>query len=128
MTYRLFLYILAQLATRRLAIITIGEQTLLFQVDDDGNGWKVSSKFSQVTQKNFTKQMKECFSTRMTANFLSKDSFLTVDSIDGPGVYLVRKVQPLKTYLSFKIIVEELLSDGDNFRDLFSLSKKNFEC
>ena len=120
MTYRLYIFIITQLATRKFVVITFGRYNIFFQVDEKRGDWTISLKLSDVEQNNFSQQVKECFSARNYASFMSK-SHLTIDHQHGPGIYLVRDIKPTKKYLLFKSIFEELVEEAGDYKDLLCI-------
>lgn len=121
MTYRLYIFIITQLATRKFVVITFGHYHIFFQTDEERGEWTISLKLSEVNKNKFSQQVKECFAARSHASF-SQKSHLTIDHKYGPGIYLVRETQPTKKYLLFKALLEDLLQEADDFRDLFCLT------
>lgn len=121
MTYRLYLYILTQLATRKFVVLPLGNHHMLFRIDEENGEWKFSLKLASLNKQNFSHQLKQCFSTRNSLTFHDPNTYLTLDNQQGSGVYLNKKMRPLHKYLLFKQVVEELLEEADDFKELLWL-------
>lgn len=121
MTYRLYIFIMTQLTTRKIVCLPFGHHYIIFQVDEEKGDWSVSLKLSSLHRNKFPQQVKECFAARNRA-FFSTKSYLVIDHQHGPGVYLVRDIKPTKKYLLFKALFEELVEEADDYKDLLCLT------
>ena len=119
MTYRLYIYIITQLATRKFVVLPIGNKEILFRIDEEDGEWKVSLKITDLSKKGCSKQIQECFSSRSKATFFQGGSELVIDCIEGPGVYLVKRLKPSNKYMFFRDVIDQLLQEADDFKDLF---------
>ncbi len=121
MTYRIYIFIITQLATKNFVTIPFGNYNVFFQICDQKKDWSISLKIAHLDEDNCSQQIKECFSLRKRARFSSKGSQIVIDHIHGPGVYLLYDTKPMKRYLIFKEVLENLLEEADDFKELFCL-------
>lgn len=121
MTYRLYIYIITQLATRKFVLLPIGSHTIIFRLDEEKGEWSFSLKLGAIHKKTVCRAMRDCFITRSSAHFFP-GSHLTIDSIEGPGLYLVKKHPPVSQYRIFKDLIEQLMQEADDFKELLELT------
>ena len=60
MNYRIYTYIMSQLATRKFVVIELGDNQFLFRIEAHEGEWKFSLKLSSLYQNKCSNQIQEC--------------------------------------------------------------------
>ncbi len=121
MNYRLYTYILTELATRKFVVIPLGTNQIIFRIEEHQGKWKFSLKLTSLELKKYSLQAQECFAARSRVSFY-QGTDLVIDNVEGPGIYLVKTYPSIQQYSPLKQLIEQLSKEADDFKQLFSLA------
>ncbi len=121
MDYRIYIYIITQLATRKFVVLPLGRDQIVCRIEEGEGGWRISLKLSSLQLTKCSRQIQECFAIRQRVNFFHGTD-LVINHTEGPGVYLVKTTSSIQQYSPLKQFIEEMIEEVDDFKQLFSIT------